>query len=676
MEFILQSYDAHLISSLASTLLHFSWQAALIALFLKSILLVTSNNSFHFRYISAILALLMCCIAPIVTFGYFYQDPTIINQGLTLATHGEEIVVQSLSSDMGKDEPKNTYFIEFLGKSINQSYLVLLWAVGVFLTLLKFVIDVQRTYVLSRKDTCPVSAEIQAMVDQIVSQLKITRPVRVVKSGLANVPVVIGWLKPTILLPVAITIGLDKQQLELILAHELAHVKRLDFLVNLIQSTIQVLFFFHPCIYWINRVIREEREYICDSVALKVVGDDQGSRLELAKALLSTAELKEGNLSLIAVAASDGHLKNRITRIVSIERQRLPSLNALLFLVSAIAFSFAAMAATNSIDMVKDNALVLPKTEPSNETQPGVVSDTTFRDLDDGGKAKSKAVDLPAKIAPAKSLERGQSTSDKFNIERIVSKKKSSTLNFTPKTENEKADSHLSELVVDKSKIEQRVKQVPKYVKKNSTDNNSKSDSRTIKNDVTKKPVMELVVDSERRNLNSNRLVKPLKVSKADSSTEKRIIEFQKFIRNSNAESRAVVAKVKLAKELEVEKQALKIALLDAKSHARTEYVEPKALKTPYPAYPAEAYYQKLRGSVKVDFVIDERGNVSNMRFKTDGPHVFVNEIKSKLRRWKYEPAQKDGAYVAHRASMYFEFEVPSNQPYYKVKTGSRIKRL
>ena len=72
-------------------------------------------------------------------------------------------------------------------------------------------------------------------------------------------------------------------------------------------------------------------------------------------------------------------------------------------------------------------------------------------------------------------------------------------------------------------------------------------------------------------------------------------------------------------------------------------FVEPRALDTPYPAYPAEAYYQKLSGSVKVDFVINEQGKVVDMEFKTADSRLFVKEIKSKLRRWKYQPAVRDG---------------------------------
>src|SRR5206468_7510728 len=104
-----------------------------------------------------------------------------------------------------------------------------------------------------------------------------------VKSGLVQVPIVIGCLRPVILLPAGTLSGLTPAQLEAILAHELAHVRRHDYLVNAAQCVLETLMFYHPVVWWISHCIREEREHCCDDLVVQVCGD----RLAYAKALAS-----------------------------------------------------------------------------------------------------------------------------------------------------------------------------------------------------------------------------------------------------------------------------------------------------------------------------------------------------------------------------------------------------
>ena len=108
------------------------------------------------------------------------------------------------------------------------------------------------------------------------------------ESTLVEVPMVIGWLRPVILLPVAATTGLSSEQLEAILAHELAHVARRDYLVNLLQSVVETLLFYHPAVWWVSNQIRVEREHCCDDIAVAV----SGNVLVYARALTELEELR------------------------------------------------------------------------------------------------------------------------------------------------------------------------------------------------------------------------------------------------------------------------------------------------------------------------------------------------------------------------------------------------
>jgi uncharacterized protein involved in exopolysaccharide biosynthesis len=135
--------------------------------------------------------------------------------------------------------------------------------------------------------------------------------VRLLKSALVEVPTVIGWVRPVILLPAATLAGLTPGQLETILAHELAHVRRLDYVVNAFQCLVEALMFYHPVAWWISRCIREERENCCDDLVINVCGDRVGYARALATLEGLRAELPEW-----AFAASGGSLLNRIRRLV------------------------------------------------------------------------------------------------------------------------------------------------------------------------------------------------------------------------------------------------------------------------------------------------------------------------------------------------------------------------
>src|SRR5262249_1819281 len=136
---------------------------------------------------------------------------------------------------------------------------------------------------------------------------------------LAEVPMVVGWLKPIILLPVSTVAGMTPIQLKAINAHELAHVCRYDYLVNAAQNVIETLMFYHPAVWWISRCIREDRENCCDDLVVRVCKD----RLAYARALVRLEELR-GVTSRLAFAASGGSLLTRIRRLVGVSQTSWP----------------------------------------------------------------------------------------------------------------------------------------------------------------------------------------------------------------------------------------------------------------------------------------------------------------------------------------------------------------
>jgi hypothetical protein len=137
------------------------------------------------------------------------------------------------------------------------------------------------------------------------------RRVRLLVSPRVDAPAVLGWLRPVILAPVAALSGLSPDHIEALLAHELAHIRRNDYLINLLQSVVETLLFYHPAVWWISRQIRTERELCCDDLAVALTTDV----LTYAQAL---AELEAGRPSRLrtAVAGTDGSLSRRIARLL------------------------------------------------------------------------------------------------------------------------------------------------------------------------------------------------------------------------------------------------------------------------------------------------------------------------------------------------------------------------
>ena len=156
------------------------------------------------------------------------------------------------------------------------------------------------------------------------------RPVRLLESAEIGTPVVLGWLKPVVLLPVGLVVGVSPAHVEALLAHEFAHLRRHDYLVNVLQRIIESLLFYHPAVWWISRRIRVEREICCDDLAAQALGD----RRVLADALVTLAE-REAVESGWVLAATGGSLTERVQRLLK-EPVSAPVVSGAGFLMSLV----------------------------------------------------------------------------------------------------------------------------------------------------------------------------------------------------------------------------------------------------------------------------------------------------------------------------------------------------
>lgn len=296
-------------------LLHSLWQGALIGVGFALLRLALRKQSAQARYVAGCICLTLVLAAPLLTLvmspmpvqensPYFPalpnadRSPTADMIAVAPGTSGENglvLVIQSAAIFLGQVAP----------------WLTAAWLCGVAVSSCKLMRGFWWVQTIRKEETNAVNRDLLERLDDLRRRLLISRPVRLLKSALVEVPTVVGWLRPVILLPVSSLAGLTPGQLDAILVHELAHVRRLDYLVNIFQCLIETVMFYHPVVWWISRCIRDERENCCDDFVVKV----SGNRVAYARAL-ATLESLRGEMPQLAFAASGGSLLNRVRRLL------------------------------------------------------------------------------------------------------------------------------------------------------------------------------------------------------------------------------------------------------------------------------------------------------------------------------------------------------------------------
>ena len=276
-----------MIDALAWTLLHFLWQGALLGFMAFLLLRLARPDRASTRYAIGVATLGLMLITSIATFA-------ILSKAAPAAIAGDRFTVFPITGSVPQlvtsvDETVNEVTKSGNAQSIIRtgtvvfatwrpaplgptatSLLVLVWGIGVLALSLRLLGGWLLTRSLTRHAISSVSPAIVAAAGTIAARLQLRRAVAIVESGAVVVPTLVGWMTPVVLLPAAALSGLSPEQLQAILAHELAHVRRHDYLVNLLQSMVETLLFYHPAMWWVSAQVRAEREHCCDDLAVAV----------------------------------------------------------------------------------------------------------------------------------------------------------------------------------------------------------------------------------------------------------------------------------------------------------------------------------------------------------------------------------------------------------------------
>jgi beta-lactamase regulating signal transducer with metallopeptidase domain/N-acetylglutamate synthase-like GNAT family acetyltransferase len=295
-------------------LLHLLWQGLLVAAILAATLALLSKQSANARYLASCGALALLVVLGAATAYRSYVGSGELGVGSGSGANSAALFAISAGTETpavaSSDTPLPTLhaLITFTRSHLPQ--IVLVWLTGVLLLSVRLLFGWLRAHSIARRNAGAAAPEWQKSAARLARALNLRKGVQLLESAAVEVPTVIGWLRPVILLPAATLTGLSTEQMEMILAHELAHIRRNDFFVNLAQALIETLLFYHPAVWWISHRIRVERENCCDDVAVSV----SGKPLVYARALTRLEELRIDDARAF-VAANGGSLIGRIRRL-------------------------------------------------------------------------------------------------------------------------------------------------------------------------------------------------------------------------------------------------------------------------------------------------------------------------------------------------------------------------
>ncbi|MFT6208121.1 MAG: TonB family protein [Colwellia sp.] len=651
--------------NLSLTLIHFIWQGIFVALALKLALTFTSYKKPQWRYAMASLAMVANLLLPFFTFyiisqADFQQFGPLLNNSILLG-------------DIINNDAQNTAVwysnaVEFL------PYLSLTWVTISFALALKLFIELYNVNQLPKIGTSPANAELEARFQQLVEQVKLTCSPRLLISLKNDVPMAIGWLKPIVLVPVTMLTGLTPAQLDMLILHELAHIRRHDYLVNFIQTLVEIFLFFHPAVRWVSKQMRNEREYCSDDIAVQHCGNPVAYAHTLADTASICDSHRHHSIPAMAMAASGGDLKQRVLRLVDHDQHCSTTTHSGKWLASiVIIFSIIAVGSNKYIQ--------IPSLDIGTDTIP------LYRSADDGFKTYTDSGDEIALPSLAQQLlHRGDESNaleNKLPAKMIAP--------FFPKKTNENPVN--AELVVAQAY----------FVSNDTTENTDTAINPQEKNTVDTLTAVvnnKLVELKKAQSEPSSHFTESLTVKKNQAEQPTTQIKIKKslaqlalsqtvtmgkspaelaFERTDSTKKASLLKNPYAAQIADLTQQPLAInshlplpttrrspmieQVLSSTSESTTNYMPQRApaqlLTSTYPKYPANAKRKGIETDVEVTFTIDKNGYVRDIQYDGEGRFsYFRNTIRSSLEKWRFTPASYNDQPVESTMSKIFSFSI------------------
>lgn len=299
------------VERLGTTLLHFLWQGFTIAFLYAAARRAGRRWTPNARYLLACASLTAMLAAPLVTWEVIGPSEADVPPAYRIANRPASASSTGASRQVAPLPASVRAAVSGVQPAPLLSWVVMLWFAGAVVFSVRLAGAAVVAARMRSRTVRSAPPEWQETLAALGRRIGLLRPVRLLVSALVEVPMVVGWLRPVVLLPVGALGGVPADYLEALLLHELAHIRRRDALVNMLQGVVEALLFYHPAVWWVSGHIRVERELCCDDVAAAAAG----SRLTYARALAHVESHRPAHLNL-AMAANGGRLSDRIARLL------------------------------------------------------------------------------------------------------------------------------------------------------------------------------------------------------------------------------------------------------------------------------------------------------------------------------------------------------------------------
>jgi beta-lactamase regulating signal transducer with metallopeptidase domain len=320
-------------------LLHFLWQGTMIALALKGALMVAKHNSSRLRYALALVSLFLMAALPV--FVLYKPQTSYSDIPVAHDTVRFETALTTGSTTAPIPIPIKPDFRENVFRFVTPlvPWIAACWFLGMTILLLKTIGGVIQVRLLKRRAAVHCETKGNTSFHRLAARARVV-DVPVLECSLVSIPTVAGWFKPVVMLPKGVLAKIDRSMLDALVAHEFAHIRRHDSEMNLFQTFIEDLFFFHPAMWWVSKCVRAEREACCDDDAVAICGDT----LVYVRAL-SRAEQIRSSIPVIALSSSP--LLQRIRRLTEMKISKMNHATA--YCIALLAVFFIIVTAAGSI---------------------------------------------------------------------------------------------------------------------------------------------------------------------------------------------------------------------------------------------------------------------------------------------------------------------------------------
>lgn len=660
------------LTSLSLTLLHFMWQGLLVAAVLKSALLIFNNHKPQLRYALSTLAMSANLLLPIITFAIIYQTESSPTNTIANSLVLSELIQELKQPDAFFSYNKLTALLPSL-----LPYIAIFWLATITLLASKLLLEVYGVNKLPQQNTVSPSKKLQTRFNELAKQIQLTITPRLLISLKVEVPMAIGWLKPVVLLPASMVSGLSTPQLEMLLLHELAHIRRHDYLVNFFQTLIEILLFFHPAVHWVSKQMRNEREYCSDDIAVQHCGDAIAYAHTLADTATLCTKAHHHTIPDLAMAASGGDLKQRVIRLV--DHHCAPKNNISKWFASVtIVFSVLLLSSKPLLTMplldIWYNEKPWQDSNKTSQTEKSISH--TDNEIPNSSIAQqllspqinqsniniTSTIDLNTSLQSNEALVKNKQSGNQILATAIKEPLTIST--------QQKVIPHIPESITTPlGNLPLASNQYEHLSKKLSTADTSRVEQAFERTNSHRKPSLANLYQAEIAKLANAPQTKQTKIN-IKTTSERPLYSLLTDPLSANNKSDLTYIN---------NKANISTKFVDHISRQKQEWVQPipminklikpitpvwhsaEQVKSVDPIYPSVAKRKGIEIEVKVNFTIDIDGQIKDIKFAQHNKvNYFKSSIRTAIKKWRFLPAKVDEKPVESQMAKVFAFSLES----------------